>query len=151
MELIEAYKDMVTAKGWNGTAGHLGMSKSALEARVYEKKGQGMSVDTALLIQDFSETKLFAQAVSHQSGGVFVPIPQVDHIDNESLLIKFNELHADIGQLSQRFGDATADGEVDARERADLVEIGEHIHEHLQSLLALTFQIYCRPVAKVGK
>jgi hypothetical protein len=147
VELIESYKAMVTARGWNGTAGHLGMSKSALEARVYEKKGQGMSVDTALLIQDFSGTKLFAQAVSILSGGVHIQIPQADEVDDDSLLEKFNELYASIGRLSQQFSMATADGEVDHRERAGLIETGNSIHEHIQELLGLTFAIYCRQPA----
>jgi len=151
VEFIEAYKQMVTAHGWNGTAGHLGMSKSALEARVYEKKGQGMAVDTAMLIQDFSETKLFAQAVAIQSGGVFVQIPHAHAVDNESLLTKFNELHTDIGELSRQFTAATAGGEVSKHDRAKLEAIGDHIHEHMQELLALTFKVFCHPSTRAAR
>ena len=64
VDLLSCYQEMIKVHGWNGTAATLGMNKSQLEARVYEVKGSGMRVDTALLIQTYSGTSHFAQANS---------------------------------------------------------------------------------------
>lgn len=146
VEIRRAYLSMIKAYqgGWDAMSAALGMSLSALENRIYERKGQGILVETALQMQAFSGTDFFAQAISASSGGTFVKLPRIDHVDNESLLVKFNELHAELGLLSQRFGEYTARGELNARERNDLSSIGAEIHRTMEELLALTFRIYCK-------
>jgi hypothetical protein len=146
MDLLSAYQEMIRVHGWNGTAATLGMTKSALEARVYEVKGSGMRVDTALLIQTYAGTKHFAQAVAHASGGVYVDLPAADDIHGEDLEAKFHELVSTLGDLSKASYDARKDGEIDARERAELEGIAQQMHKILQELMALTFHVYCRPV-----
>jgi len=138
---------MITVHGWNGTAATLGMSKSQLEARVYEVKGQGMRVDTALLIQTYSETTHFAQAIAAQSGGVFIQLPEADGVTGEELHGKFHELYVELGNLSATYTAAIQDGQIDQRERADLQEISQQMHKTTRELMALMFQIYCRPAA----
>jgi hypothetical protein len=145
MELLPAYQEMIKVHGWNGTAATLGMSKSALEARVYEVKGSGMRVDTALLIQSYAGTKHFAQAVAHASGGVYVDLPAVDCRHDEDLESKFRELLCELGDLSKTYGVAKQDGEIDTRERACLEDIAQQMHKSLQELMSLMFHIYCRP------
>jgi hypothetical protein len=147
MELLTAYQEMIKVHGWAGTAATLGMAKSALEARVYEVKGSGMRVDTALLIQSYAGTKHFAQAVAHASGGVFVDLPSAECAHSEDLEAKFHELVCELGDLSKTYGEAKKDGEIDSRERAKLEEIAQQMHKTLQELTALMFQVYCRPTA----
>lgn len=136
---------MIKVHGWNGTAATLGMNKSALEARVYEVKGQGMRVDTAMLIQSYSGTSHFAQAVAHATGGVYVDLPGTDEHDADELGAKFHELYVKLGDLSKTYSFATKDGEIDKRERADLEHIAQEMHKTMKELMALMFQIYCRP------
>lgn len=145
--MLSAYQEMIKVHGWNGTAATLGMNKSALEARVYEVKGSGMRVDTALLIQAYSGTTHFAQAVAHASGGVFVELPGTDGNDDDDLMAKFHELYEKLGDLSKTYSSATKDGEIDKRERADLEHIAQEMHKTMKELMALMFQIYCRPGA----
>jgi hypothetical protein len=145
MDLLSAYQEMIRVHGWNGTAATLGMTKSALEARVYEVKGSGMRVDTALLIQTYAGTKHFAQAVAHASGGVYVDLPAADDIHGEDLEAKFHELVSALGNLSKTSYEARRDGEIDSRERAELEDIAQQMHKILQELMALTFHVYCRP------
>lgn len=145
--LLNAYQEMIKVHGWNGTAATLGMTKSALEARVYEVKGSGMRVDTALLIQSYAGTKHFAQAVAQLSGGVYIDLPEADCVHGEDLEAKFHELVCELGTLSKTYGDAKKDGEIDTRERAQLEGIGQQMHKTLQELMALMFQVYCRPAA----
>lgn len=136
----------------------MGMSESALDNRVYERKGQEFTAREGLRMQQVSKTTFFAEAVAQESGGTFVKLPAIDHIDNDSLLTKFNELHAELGLLSQRFGEYTKDGELNAREQADLKAIGDEIHKTMEELLAITFRVYCRapseniaPINRQGK
>lgn len=145
VEMLTAYQDMIKVHGWNGTAATLGMTKSQLEARVYEVKGQGMRVDTALLIQSYAGTTHFAQAVAFASGGVFMELPPSEGVTGEELHDKFHELYSELGELSATYTSAVKDGEIDARERIDLEGIGQQMHKTMSELMALMFQIYCRP------
>lgn len=142
----EAIKAMITKVdgGWTVAAAYLGMSVSALENRVYEKKGQSLSTQDALVIQDFSKTTLFAEAIATASGGTFVKLPDIDGAGNDELLFKFNELQAEMGRLAQEYSSSVKDGVVTDTESASLESIGREMHRTIQELLALTFKIYKR-------
>ena len=133
--------------GWDAMAGALGMTRDALENRIYERKGQSVLTETALQMQQFSSSTHFAEAVAQVSGGVFMKLPEHGDHDRDELLAKFNELYAELGDLSIKFKVSIEDGEIDKRERADLSDVGQHIHRTVEELLTLTFQIYCRPSA----
>lgn len=150
MDLLSCYQEMIKVHGWNGTAATLGMTKSQLEARVYEVKGSGMRVDTALLIQTYSGTSHFAQAVAAATGGVFVQLPEGEGVTGEELHGKFHELYVELGRLSATYTAAIADGEINRREREDLEEVAQQMHKTTQELMALMFQIYCRPAMADG-
>lgn len=132
--------------GWEGMAGALKMpSKAALENRVYERQGQSVLVKTALEMQALSRTTAFAEAVAKEAHGVFLRLPEINNVvGREDLLQKFNTLYAELGRLSSTFRDATLDDEVDAKERANLANVGQVIHRTVEELLRLTFLIYCR-------
>lgn len=101
-----------------------------------------LSIDRAERIVELCDSDDLAHAAAFMRGGVFVRIPVSALADREDLLAKFNELYAELGQLSQRFAEATADNEVDAQERHDLSLIGRRICDKVQELLGLTFQVY---------
>lgn len=147
MDFLKAYQEMIKVHGWAGTAATLGMAKSALEARVYEIKGSGMRVDTAMLIQAHAGTKHFAQAVAHASGGVYVDLPTAECAHSEDLEAKFHELVCELGNLSKTYGEAKRDGEIDSRERAALEGIAQQMHKTIQELMGLMFHVYCRQAA----
>lgn len=146
MEIRKSYLETIKAfpGGWDAIAPALGLSRDALENRIYERKGQSVLVETALQMQAFSGTTHFAEAIATISGGVFVRIPQAGAIGNDELLSRFNALHAKIGLLSQKFSEYTADDNIDKRERVDMSAIGDDIHRATQELLAVTFRVYCR-------
>ena len=150
MELLSCYQEMIKVHGWNGTAATLNMTKSQLEARVYEVKGSGMRVDTALLIQAYAGTTHFAQAIAAASGGVFVELPQAGGVRGVGLHDKFHELYVELGRLSAAYTEAIEDDEIDLRERAGLDAISQEMHKTVQELMALMFQIYCRPATAGG-
>ena len=141
--MLSAYQEMIKVHGWNGTAATLGMTRSALEARVYEVKGSGMRVSTALLIQAHAETSHFAEAVAQASGGTFVKLPTDLADGNAALMSKFQTLYAELGLFSQHFAAATADDQIDTAERKLLEADGARLHRVLAELMALSFRVYC--------
>ena len=137
MELLAAYQEMIKVHGWAGTAATLGLTKSALEQRVYEVKGSGMRVDTALLIQRYAGTTHFAQAVAQASGGVFCELPQPGDLSDDEVHDKLFELNEELGDLSRAWRAAKEDGIIDAKERAALREIGWRMHKTISEMTAL--------------
>jgi len=136
--------------GWDAIAAALGMSRNGLENRVYERKGQGVAVDTALQLQAFSGTTLFAEAVAASSGGAFVKLPADLSEGNEVLAKKFREVYVRLGGFAARFEEATADDVIDDRERADLDAIMDGLHKSLAEMMALTYRVYCAPDVVAG-
>ena len=149
MEIKKAYLAMIKEYpgGWDAMAAALGMTRDALENRIYERKGQSVLAETALQMQQFSTSTHFAEAVAQVSGGVFMKLPQHADHDRDELLAKFNELYSELGDLSGKVREYVKDDEIDRRERADLSDVGQHIHRTVEELLTLTFQIYCRPAS----
>lgn len=121
----------------------MGMSFDAFDNRVLGKKDQDFRVRQALQMQELSKTTHFAEAVASVSGGVFVALPDTEDCDREELLKKFNQLHAEIGNLSQRFLEYTEDDEICEKEKHSLNLIASKIHKDLQELLRLSFSVYC--------
>lgn len=144
MNIRQSYLSMIKAfpGGWDAMAGALGMSRDALENRVYERKGQGVTVETALQVQAFSQTTHFAEAVATSSGGTFVKLPDDLNGDNEQLMLKFQSLYAELGQFSKDFSSATADDLIDKREKLILEHDVAQLHKIISELLALAFRIY---------
>lgn len=134
--------------GWDAICGALGLSRNALENRIYERKGQGVEVELALQIQTFTGTTHFAEAVALKSGGVFLRLPADLSDDNEAIGKKFRELNTRLGAFCQRFDEATADDQIDKRERADLILIANGMQKTISELLALSFRVYCEPDAE---
>lgn len=147
MTIRKAYQDMIRVLGVPDTAMLMEMTESALDNRVYERKGQAFTVRESLRMQQISGTTRFAEEVAVASGGTFVKLPEVDHVDNESLLAKFNLLYAQVGELSSEFAADTKNGEIEPDERVRLEAIGKRLHRSVEELLALTFQVYCRDQA----
>lgn len=146
MEIRKSYLAMIKAfaGGWDAMTGALGLSRDALENRIYERKGQGVLVETAMQLQAFSGTTLFAEAVAAASGGAFVKLP-MDLVDgHEALSMKFHRLVAELGEFSKRYAEAIADGEIDKREREQLQALTDEMHKTLAEFMALTIRVHCR-------
>lgn len=131
--------------GWDAMAGAMGLSKDALENRIYERKGQTLTVHQAEQMQAFSATTLFAEGVARDAGGVFIKLPVIKDAGNDELLAEFNLLYAEVGDLSEKFHEFTADGNVDADEKIKLDAIVHKLHRTSEELLALTYRVYCKP------
>jgi hypothetical protein len=120
------------------------MSRDAIENRIYERKGQGVLVETALQMQKFSGTTHFAEAVAAVSGGTFVKLPETE-VENADLMRKFNDLYAELGRFSSDFNQAIEDDEINRREEALLRDGADRVHKVLGELLALSLRVYGTP------
>jgi hypothetical protein len=140
LNMIRAYDG-----GWAAMAAALGLSKDALENRIYERKGQTMTVHLAEQMQAFSGTTIFAEGIARDAGGVFLKLPEMREVGNEELLSEFNLLYSELGELSSKFRVYVADNEISKTERADLDGVAQQIHRTVEELLALTYRVYCKP------
>lgn len=151
MDIRKAFLAMIQGvPGWLGRNGRNPWHEPRRHGEPHLRTQRAISpeVETALQMQSFSSTTHFAEAVAQVSGGVFMRLPEQSVQDRDELLAKFNELYGDLGDLSIKFKASVEDGEIDKRERADLSDVGQHIHRTVEELLTLTFQIYCRPASR---
>jgi tellurite resistance protein len=144
VSLRKAYQDMIKVQGIADTATLMGMSESAIDNRVYERREQEFTVRQALRMQQIADSTRFAEAVAEASGGSFVKLPEVAVSGREDLFDQFCDLQSELGQLSATYKAATADGEIDKRERADIERIANDMHRTLSTMTAVMFQLYCR-------
>jgi hypothetical protein len=144
LNLRESYLAMIKAMdgGYGAMCGAMAMSRDALENRIYERKGQGLMVDTALMMQSFSQTTMFAEAIATASGGTFVKLPADIECVNEELGKKWRALYIELGTLTSHFEASTADGVIDDREQKVLDAAEARVHRVLAELLALTRRVY---------
>lgn len=122
--ISQALREM--AKSPNGghatTATMMGLTKTTLENRLYEIKGQQISIEQAMLMQRMTERTDFAEAVAQESGGVFVLLPELDAaaLMGEDITDCFLDVFADLGGMVDEWKRATADGRVCNEESARL-------------------------------
>lgn len=131
--------------GWDAMAAAVGMTTASLHNRIYEVNGQSLLVETALLMQEFSKTTLFSEALAREAGGVFLMLPEHHEGDKGELLDKFNEVYAEVGDLSLKFREFTKDGVIDDKERYKFEVVGQHVHRSVEELMTLVFKVFCRP------
>jgi hypothetical protein len=144
MKIKQSYLAMIKAfpGGWDAIVGGLGMTRSSLENRIYERKGQDVGVDLALQIQAFSATTYFAEAVATASGGTFVKLPDDLSDANECQMEKAQALYIELGDYFKALRTATADGVIDKGERITLEAAAARVHKNMGELHALTLRLY---------
>lgn len=106
-----------------------------------------LSLAEAVRMTDLTEDERIIEAWLFQRNAVMVKLPDATEMpDNEEIVGKFMALTVHYGSLAKRFQEATADGEVDDQEMADLKRIGNLIHRAVEEINLLTERIYSRPV-----
>ena len=140
MNLRQAYIATIKAfpGSWDTMSAALAMTRDALENRIYERRGQDLTQQTALQMQIFSNTTYIAEAFAIESGGTFMKLPCVEHVGDEQVAAKFQELVEEIGLLSAKFRAATKDGFIDKKEEATIDGIVDAIHRTTAEFKALS-------------
>lgn len=150
MKIRQAYLQMIRAYqgGWDAMAAALAYSRDALENRIYEKRGQGVLVETAMEMQSLSQTTFFAESVATLSGGTFIKLPALDHIGNEEISAKFHELIEELGEISTEWREMTKDNVLTDGELEKLDSLTNRMHVTLDMIRALTVRVYRKSEAK---
>lgn len=128
--------------GTAAMAAALGYTVNALRNRIYERKGQCINVDDALMMQDLSGTKLFANEIAQQSGGVFLEVIPPTTLERAEILTEFNQLVQSLGELSREYERSIRDGKINLDEKKALKQRAYVIHKQVERLLAISFAIY---------
>lgn len=103
-------------------AARLGLPLKRLDNQVYENAGAQPLSDTQLhqLEQDTGTTFL-PDYICRLYGGVFVPLPEADELDNLELFQRALDTHAKRGAVDQLILKALDDGEIDEAELAEII------------------------------
>ena len=119
-------------------------SKTALENRIYQVRGQSISIEEAMLMQRFTERTDFAQAVAHESGGVFIPLPPIDAaaLTGEDITDNFMAAYVELGEFTRQWRNATHDGKVCSAESTALWQKVRALTQRITAIAVLTDQIY---------
>ena len=135
--------------GWTVVAAHLGMPENALRNRVYETKGQQLSDNDKLALQDLSGTTHFVEAFAAASGGTFVRLPDMGKLEHDSVHVMFNQMYSQLGEHFKLFMAAIEDGVIDSAERKDIQAHGAELHRTVAQLQALMLGMYSRDTGEV--
>ncbi|MXR37998.1 YmfL family putative regulatory protein [Craterilacuibacter sinensis] len=133
-----------TNGGWAGMAATQGMSLTALENRVYARKGQEITVSCAMAMQSASGTTYFAEAVAQESGGLFIRLPTAEAVGAEDIQEQFIQMLEKAGEFAAEWRRATADDEVSKREKRQLGSLATDLCRHVHEILHTTFKIFCK-------
>ena len=130
--------------GWSAMAESQGMSLTALENRVYARKGQEVTVARAMAMQEASGTTYFAEAVAQESGGLFIKLPTLESVSAEDIQEQFIQMLEKAGEFAAEWRRATEDNEVCKREKRQLGSLAADLCRHVHEILHTTFKLFCK-------
>ena len=130
--------------GYAVTSSMLGITRAALENRLYEVKGQRVSIEEAMLMQRLLERTDFAEAVAAESGGVFVAMPEMDAaaLLGEDIREHLHHSVEELGTLFSTWRNSTADGCLSKTESAQLWQQVRSVVNRVVAVAAVTDRIY---------
>ena len=145
--LVAAIRKTIAALpgGYAEAAEILDVTTDALFNRLRDGGDQVFPMGWALVLQQASDTKHIADAVSRQSNSVNVPLVAVDDIDNADINQRLMESIEWIGKHSTYLRKATADGVIDQAEREQIEENSNQVMAKWQEHLTLLFRVFCTP------
>nr|DAG32296.1 MAG TPA: regulatory protein [Caudoviricetes sp.] len=145
--LVAAIKKTITELpgGYSEAAEWLGVTENALFNRLRTDGDQIFPLGWAMVLQRAGGSNHIANAIARHSNGVFVPLADVEEIENGDINQRLMESVEWIGRHSQYVRKATADGVIDAQERAQIEENSYQVMAKWQEHLTLLFRVFCAP------
>jgi hypothetical protein len=136
--------------GTESLAPRVGLSGAMLRNKVNPNNDtHKLTLQEAVRLTDVTDDERIIEAWLAERGAVMVKLPELTETpDNEEILGRFMSLTVQYGALAKRYSEATADGEVDDSEMADMERIGTLIHRAVEEINVLTRRIYCRAPAQ---
>ena len=99
-------------------------------------------VDEFLAMQGIVGSTAFAEFVAQQSGGVFVPLPDVADVDNDELLTRQLELAEEVGTIARLMKESIRDGSINAGERSALYDEASKLFRMAHELVGVAVLVY---------
>nr|WP_232103253.1 YmfL family putative regulatory protein [Serratia liquefaciens] len=117
-------------------------TENALRNRVRQVSGQVVPLGMAVEMESISGRSDITEAMCKHAGGVFVKLPEIEQVDNEELLVKFNELMSALGMFAKAHNDFTADGVLDKDESKKLKAKGYRVQSLVAEIYAVTVMMF---------
>lgn len=145
--LVAAIKKTITSLpgGYDEAAEWLGVTENALFNRLRTDGDQIFPLGWAHVLQLAGGTHYVADAIARHSGGVFVPLVDLDSVDNADINQRLMESIEWIGRHSECVRQAIADGVIDSEERRDLDNTSYQVMAKWQEHITLLYRVYCPP------
>lgn len=115
---------------------------NALRNRVRQINGQMVPVGMILEIEAIAGSNLITESFCKHAGGVFVKLPEIDKIDNEELLHKFNALISELGEFSRKHSQYISDGRLTRKESKSLRASGYNIQSRVAEIWVITEMLF---------
>ncbi|MCJ1887401.1 hypothetical protein LNN38_21250 [Pseudomonas sp. LA21] len=128
--------------GKDCAAARLGINEKRLENQIYETAGCKPLSDTELLLlEQQNGTRHLPEYICALYGGVFVPLPEVEELDNIDLHQRTVTAAARRGEVDLMIAAALDDGEIDSKEAARIRALHAKYmaarHEEVQATIVL--------------
>jgi hypothetical protein len=145
--LVAAIKKTITDLdgGYAEAAEWLGVTENALFNRLRADGDQIFPLGWAMVLQRAGGSNHIANAIARHSNGVFVPLADIEDVDNADINQRLMESIEWIGKHSQYLRKATADGVIDQAEREQIEENSYQVMAKWQEHLTLLFRVFCQP------
>ncbi|QJU40996.1 YmfL family putative regulatory protein [Serratia marcescens] len=145
--LVAAIRKTIAALpgGYAEAAEILDVTQDAIFNRLRTGGDQIFPMGWAMVLQQAAGTKHIADAFSHQSNSVNVPLVELDEVDNGDINQRLMESIEWIGKHSKYLRKATADGVIDEAERAQIEENSYQVMAKWQEHLTLLYRVFCAP------
>ncbi|WP_320204618.1 YmfL family putative regulatory protein [Cronobacter sakazakii] len=142
--LVAAIKKTISCLpgGYAEAAEWLGVTENALFNRLRTDGDQIFPMGWAMVLQQASDSKHIADAVSRQSNSVNVPLVDIEDVDNADINQRLMETFEWISEHSRFVRQATADGVIDQAERAQIEENSYQVPSTKTSFTGQDFFIF---------
>lgn len=145
--LVKAIRKTIAALsgGYTEASEILDVSENALHNRLRAGGDQVFPLGWAMVLEKAAGTTHIADSVARRSGGAFIPLVDVDDVDNGDINQRLMESIEWIGRYSAYAREAVSDGVIDAAERERIEENIYQVMVKLREHQSLLYRVYCEP------
>lgn len=129
--------------GYAEAAEWLDVTENSLFNRLRADGDQIFPLGWAMVLQLAGGSNHIANAIARHSNGVFVPIADIEDVDNGDINQRLMESIEWVGKHSNFVRKATADGVIDAEERAQIEENSYQVIAKFQEHITLLYRVFC--------
>lgn len=120
-----------------------GITSDSLFNRLRTDGDQMFPLGWAIVLQKAGGTYHVAHAVARASGGIFIPTPEPDEVENADINQRLIEAFEQIARYSQEIKKSIEDGVIDPREQAAISNELYLTIAKLQEHSTLVFRVFC--------